>query len=218
MEPSILLDDGDLIAVDKPAGAVVHPSPEHRDAGLVLLHWLRERAGHVSPVHRLDRPTSGIVLFARSSERIREAQAALESGRKSYYAAVRRVPPESGVMERPLHHLESGAQQEAVTHFERLGTLDLGGAFGLAALLRVNPETGRRHQIRRHFAHEAHHLLLDTQYGKGALNRHCREQLGLSRLFLHLAEVALAGGPTICSRLPEDLRAFLSRTGGQAPD
>lgn len=219
MLPAILLDHGDLVAVDKPSGAVVHPSKEHRDATVILLHWLRDHVGPVSPIHRLDRPTSGVVLFARTADGVRQAQEALAQGRKAYLAAVRRVPPERGVMERPLTHLDSSVVQPALTEYERLAVFSLGETFGPAALVRALPQTGRRHQIRRHFAHEAHHLLLDTQYGKGAINRHCREALGLQRLFLHLAEIQLTLGDdtlTIRSPLPSDLQGFLERVGGPA--
>lgn len=214
--PSIVCDDQGLLIVDKPAGAVVHRSPEHRDAKVVLLQWLRDAIGaQVHPVNRIDRPTSGLVVFARDPAGAAEAQARMQNATKTYLALVRGECAPAGVIDRPLTSLDGGGLQEAVTRYERLEVLGLGGGFGPASLVRVHIETGRRHQIRRHFSHLRHQLLVDVEYGKGAVNRHCRA-LGLNRLFLHSAELVLSATEAwpelrVSSPLPVALTDFLAR-------
>ena len=170
--PEILWQDEHFVAVMKPAGAVVHRSAEHRDAKVIMLQAVRDAIGaQVNAVHRLDRPTSGVLIFARTTEATAAMQEALTNGQKRYLAMVRRETPESGVIDRGLTHLDSDVVQPAVTEYRRVGVYDLGGGFGAASLVEALPHSGRRHQIRRHFAGIAHHLLLDTHYGKGGINR-----------------------------------------------
>ena len=214
--PTLLYDGQGLLIVDKPAGAVVHRSSEHRDAKIVLLQWLRDIARlHVHPVNRIDRPTSGLVVFARDSAGAAAAQVRLQGAAKGYLALVRGECPTSGVIDRPLTSLDHGGVQEAVTRYERLEVFELGGGFGSASLVRVHIATGRRHQIRRHFSHLRHQLLVDVEYGKGAVNRHCRA-LGLNRLFLHCAELVLPATEAwpelvVTSPIPAALSDFLVR-------
>lgn len=216
----ILYRDSTLVAIAKPAGMPVHRSREHADAGAVVLQALRDQLGcHVYPVHRLDRPTSGVLVLALSSGGARSLQERLAApaAEKWYLALVRgRFPQEPFTLERPLTKRPSGVVQEARTDFEWVRHVDLGGGFGVGSLVRARIHTGRRHQIRRHLGHLRHHVLVDTTHGKGAINRHAREVLGIPRLFLHAERLRLGhprtGEPLeIVAPLPDDLAVPLGR-------
>jgi tRNA pseudouridine65 synthase len=204
----ILHCDAELVAVDKPAGLLVHPSAldahEERTALDLLQRQLGER---LFPLHRLDKATSGVLLFARTVQAARERGRAFEDGAvaKRYLALVRGWPPAAGEIDYPLARdpeLPSAGQPRvpAVTRFRRLQGFDW--PFGVDgrhptsryALVEAEPLTGRRHQIRRHFKHIAHPLVGDTTHGKGAHNRAVAAWLGVSRLWLHAARVELPGG------------------------
>ncbi len=209
----ILHRDEQVVAVDKPPGLLVHRSREAPDRD-VLLQRVRDQVGaHVYPVHRLDRPTSGVVLFALSSEATRALQEALRApeARKEYLVLVRGSTPERFGSERPL------GGKPACTEFERLAELSR------CSLLRARLHTGRRHQIRRHLAHLAHQAIGDTRYGKGRINAFFRDTYGLPRLFLHAALLEVAHPATgeplrVQSPLAADLRAFLRRLPDAPPD
>ncbi|HEY0783640.1 MAG TPA: pseudouridine synthase, partial [Thermoanaerobaculia bacterium] len=162
----ILYQDDALVVVDKPSGLVVH-----RGWGqdrVVAMTLVREALGrHVFPVHRLDRGTSGALVFALSPEIARLLQQRFEAGlvEKRYLALVRGVPPETGVIDHPIPREPDGPRVPAVTEFHRLAT------FERYALLEVVPKTGRLHQIRRHLKHLSHPLIGDVRYGKGEHNR-----------------------------------------------
>lgn len=212
----VLHCDGDVVAVDKPGGMVVHPSREARDAADVLGR-LRDMLGRlVYPVHRLDRAASGVLLFGLSSAAAAGLQDALAAAdaRKEYLALVRwpgSFPrlPERWRCARPLTD-DRGIRRRAHSEFALLER------FHGCALARVRITTGRRHQIRRHANHTGRHVLGDTTHGKGRMNRLFRERYGLRRLFLHLAEVDLphpagAGRLTLRAELPPDLAEVLAR-------
>lgn len=199
----VLYRDDHLIAVHKPAGMVVHPTDLAREetVSLMLLvrRMLRQR---VWPVHRLDRPTSGVVLFALNREAAGELGRQLQTHRveKRYLAVVRGVPADQTIdyplRERPLYRtdLTRAEPQAAVTVLRRLAQVELPVAVGRYptsryALVELAPVTGRRHQLRRHLKHIFHPIIGDTTYGDGAHNRYFRDHLGGSRLLL--AAVAL---------------------------
>jgi tRNA pseudouridine65 synthase len=204
----ILHLDPDLVAIDKPAGLLVHPTAldahEDRTALQILEAQLGER---LFPLHRLDKATSGVLLFARSRDAARHWGAAFEAGAvaKRYLALVRGWPPPAGEIDHPLARdpeLPSAGQVRvpALTRFERLACfewpfpVDARHPTSRYALVQVTPLSGRRHQIRRHFKHIAHPLVGDSTHGKGAHNRAAAGWLGVSRLWLHAAEIALPGG------------------------
>jgi tRNA pseudouridine65 synthase len=208
---SVLHLDDRLVAIDKPAGLLVHPSGLDAHAQQTALQLLRDQLGQrLWPLHRLDKATSGVLLFARDPDAAREWGLAFEQGRigKRYVALVRGWPPESGVMEQALARdpeLPSQGQErlQAVTRYRRLAcfewpfSVDARHPTSRYALVEVEPLTGRRHQIRRHFKHIAHPLVGDTTHGKGAHNRAVAQWLGTSRLWLHCEWMQLptAGGP-----------------------
>jgi tRNA pseudouridine65 synthase len=223
----ILHEDADLVAVDKPCGLLVHPTAldahEERSA-LQLLQ--AQRGERLHPLHRLDKATSGVLLLARNPQAARAWGAAFEAGtvRKHYLALVRGWPPEAGTIDHALARdpeLPSAGQVRlpAVTHFRRLATfewpfqVDARHATSRYALVEVQPESGRRHQIRRHFKHIAHPLVGDTTHGKGAHNRAVAQWLGTSRLWLHALRIALPAGPVIEAALGAEWEALLGDTG-----
>ncbi len=182
----ILHQDEALVAIDKPSGMPVHRGWA-RD-GLPALQALRDQLGrHLYPVHRLDRATSGVLLFALSSEAARGVQAQLEAHEveKRYLALCRGCDPALVRVDHPLAREEGGEARPAVTELELLGRFERYG------LYEVRPLTGRRHQIRRHLKHASHPLIGDTKYGKGEHNRLFRERFGFHRLALHASQIRL---------------------------
>lgn len=208
-----LYQDGCLLAVDKPAGLAVHRGMA-RDRTFAL-QLVRDQMGrHVHAVHRLDRATSGVLLFALDPETAGRMQERFAAGQveKRYLALVRGIPPESGVIDHPIPRDEGGPRVPAVTEFRRLAT------FERYALVEARPRTGRRHQIRRHLKHLSHPLIGDVRYGKGEHNRLFRERFGLHRLALHALELAFehpgTGEPVrIVAPVPEDLAGPLRAMG-----
>lgn len=201
--PLLHLDD-DLVAVDKPAGLLVHPSALDAHETDTALARLRAQLGvPLWTVHRLDKGTSGVLLFARSVAAARALGAAFEAGqvRKHYIALVRGWPPTQGTIDHPLardpERPSAGQPRLAArTAYRRL----ICHAWPLSdgrhptsryAVLEVMPESGRRHQIRRHFKHIAHPLVGDSTHGKGAHNRQVAAWLGLQRLWLHATRLEL---------------------------
>lgn len=201
----ILFRDPHLVAVDKPPGLAVHRGwSQDRQVAMTLV---RDTVGQwVYPIHRLDRATSGVLLFALEPEGVTKVQAQFQDGtvEKLYLALVRGITPEAGTIDHPVPRTKNGPRVDAVTDFRRLGT------FERYSLVEARPRTGRLHQIRRHFKHLSHPLIGDVRYGKGEHNRLFRERFGLHRLALHASQLAFthpfSGEPVILrAPLPADL-------------
>jgi tRNA pseudouridine65 synthase len=213
MNAPVLFRDEVLLAVDKPSGLAVHRGAA-RDR-VFALQTVRDQVGrHVHAVHRLDRATSGVLLFALDPVTARRMQEKFEAGEvaKRYLALVRGIPPEAGVIDHPVPRDEEGPRVPAITEFRRLAV------FERYALVEARPLTGRRHQIRRHFKHLSHPLIGDVRYGKGEHNRLFRERFGLHRLALHAVELAFphpgTGEPLrITAPVPEELAGPLRAMG-----
>lgn len=164
--------------INKPSGSVVHRT-RGAESFPVVLQMLRDQLERkVFPVHRLDRGTSGCLVFAFDSKTTALLQIALREGQKKYTALCLGHPPLEGFFDRELT-AENKVKKEAVTKFKRLAT------FEHYSLLELDLITGRRHQIRRHLSFEGHHIVGDVNYGKGWLNRRFREDYDFNRLFLH---------------------------------
>ena len=194
-EIEVLYRDRHLVAVHKPAGLLVHRNA-HAGREPFLLQMLRDQLGeHLYPVHRLDRPTSGLMIMALSSQtaHILALQFASQEVDKTYLAVTRGFTPLQGLIDDPLKS-KSGSLQEAQTEFTRLATAEIPHPVGpnptaRYSLVRVRPRTGRTHQIRRHFAHIRHPLIGDVLRGDGRQNRFFREHFGLHRLLLASVEL-----------------------------
>lgn len=207
-----LWESTDVVAVDKPSGLLVHNSSFTRTRERSAVTIVREARGpEWSPVHRLDRGTSGVLLFARGGDALRAWQSALEGGRRHYLALVRGQVRESLEVDHALDD-ERGVRREAQSRVEPVWSL----AEPRCSLVRVEPRQGRTHQVRRHCAFASHHVLGDANYGKGPLNREYRARFGLARLALHAERLVVtdpASGAVIAvaSPLPDDLAGPLAR-------
>jgi len=190
----VLYEDGELLAVNKPAGLLVHKSKIANDETDFLLDRIKEQAGaNLYLAHRLDRATSGVLLLAKSRE------IAGELGRlfmarevtKKYLAVVRGWPAADGVVDYPLPGVrEHGPRKPALTRWRTLATVTVPIEMGRYleqryALVEAMPETGRYRQIRRHFHHISHHIIGDTSHGRGDHNRLWRIHFGMHRMLLH---------------------------------
>ncbi len=222
----VLRQDERLVALDKPSGLVVHRSERARDRD-TCQRRLRDQLGRwVWPVHRLDRGTSGVLLFAldRSTARVLADAFAQRRVRKTYLAVARGFVPDAGEIDHPLLPAEgAGARAPAVTRFTCLARVELPQAVGRYAsarysLVRAEPLTGREHQVRRHLRHVAHPLLGDVTWGDGRHNRFFRERFGLHRLLLHALRLELphpedGGAWVVRARVPPELRALCAELG-----
>ena len=217
----VVLEDDELIVIDKGPGVVVHPGRGHREDTLsqrlapLLAGGDPERAGIV---HRLDRDTSGLLVVARTEEAHRRLQRAIAARQveREYLALVEGRPPSrTGTIEAPIGRdprirtrmtVGGAGARAARTNF----TLER--ALGRFSLLRVRLDTGRTHQIRVHMSAIGHPVCGDPEYGTRGL-------LGLERQFLHAARLAFDHPATgerieLSSPLPEDLRRALERAEG----
>lgn len=198
----ILFQDEHIVVVDKPAGLLVHRSRIDIRAREFALQMLRDQINHpVFPVHRIDRPTSGALVFALDPgvakllcQQFRERRI-----EKFYEAIVRGHPPLKGSTDEPLieNHdritdslaNENKPAQPAITQFETLRSWTVPFSAGKYphsrySLVKIKPITGRRHQIRRHFNHMAYPIVGDTTHGDRRHNRLFREQFNIERLLL----------------------------------
>lgn len=213
-----------LLAVHKPAGLLVHRSPIDRHETEFALQYARQLNGgeHVYPCHRLDRPTSGVLLFARDADTASLFGKLLMAGQvqKAYVALVRGWTEEEGVIDHALreHAVDRRCRddpqplREALTHFQRLATTEIpveveGYPQSRYSLVRLYPQTGRKHQLRRHMQHISHPIIGDTNYGRTRHNRYFAERFGHSRLMLAATELAcvhpVTGKPLRVQSLPE---------------
>jgi len=232
----IIYRDGLLVAVNKPSGLLLHRSSLDRRETRFAVQILRDQLGQwVFPLHRLDKPTSGIVLFALDSETARQIGQEFVEQRveKSYLAVVRGWPEDQGVIDYPLVdgpewgsktvQNNSATARSAQTRFRTLSRVELPFAAGRYpqsryALVEVRPKTGRRHQIRRHFKHIFHPLIGDTRYGDGRHNQLFRELFDCRRLLLHAYTLRIKQPQTgvssmLVAPIPEDFQVILERSG-----
>ena len=202
----ILYQDEKLVAVDKPPGLLVHRTGLDAGETQFALQLLRDQLGRpVWPAHRLDKGTSGVLLFALDADTARALGQAFEAPdqvHKTYRAVVRGWPPLEGLIDHPLKRLEDDARagrvetQDALTRYRTLERYELPLPYGgfpttRCALVELQPLTGRRHQLRRHMKHIAHPIIGDATHGKGPLNRAVADLLGLQRLWLHALRLVL---------------------------
>lgn len=180
----ILYQDDHYLAVHKPSGLLVHRSSECADRDNLMKQVKKQTGLFLHPLNRLDRPVSGIVLFALSSDATRALQEIWGTGSvtKEYHCLVRRHLFEPGHFDYELSD-DSGVKRQALTRYWPLQR------FANTTLLRVEIDTGRRHQIRRHFARCCHNLVGDTMYGKGVTNNFFRDHFNLHRIFLHASRL-----------------------------
>jgi tRNA pseudouridine65 synthase len=223
----ILYEDARLIAVHKPAGLLVHRSNLDRHETRFALQLVRDQTGRrVHPVHRLDKGTSGVLVFAFDPEAASALGRAFEAGQvgKRYRAIVRGWPADAGIIDYPLGALSDDygrggsaagnlqIVQPAVTRFRTLARAELPHRVdryptSRYALLELEPLTGRQHQIRRHLKHIFHPIVGDSTYGVGRHNRLFAALFGVQRLFLCCTRMDFAHP----KRRPGDRRSAAGR-------
>lgn len=205
----IIYEDEFLVAINKEAGLLVHRSWLDKGETRFAMQLTRDAVGcHVFPVHRLDKPTSGVLLFAKRSDVTRTLNEAFTEHRvtKQYLAVVRGFMPEQGTIDYALSFQPDAIAdkfansdkpaQEAVTHWQSLAQVELPFAVSKKhdtsrySLIRLTPKTGRKHQLRRHMRHVFHHIVGDTSHGDGRHNRFFRSQYGCARMLLHAESLA----------------------------
>jgi len=192
----ILYRDEYLIAINKPHGLLVHRSPIAADAEEFALQLLRDQVGlKVNPVHRLDRATGGVLLFAlnKEVEILMQQQFSDNQVAKKYLAIVRGYTPDTEEVDYPLRK-ENGALQEAYTKYATLKRAEIPVPLGKHdtsrySLIEVEPATGRMHQIRKHLSHVNHPIIGDTTHGCNKQNKLFREKWEMTTLLLHASSL-----------------------------
>ncbi len=235
-ENDIIFQDEHLVAINKPAGLLVHPSYLDKNETESAMKQLRDLLGRwVFPVHRLDKPTSGLLVFALSSEIARVLTDAFTSREvvKTYLALVRGWTKEHEIIDYPLkdlwdkitdpEKLKSLPARDAVTEYHRLAVTEVPVAVrphpvSRYSLLQVTPHTGRNRQIRRHMKHIFHPIVGDHQHGDGYHNRMLVEYAGCRRLMLHAQSIAFKHPVTseslyFCAAPAHDFSEILARIG-----
>jgi len=208
LEPlEILYKDDHIIAINKPSGLLVHKSPIDKHETRFALQLVRDQIGqYIYPVHRLDKPTSGVLLFALSAESAKDLSLLFRENKvkKEYIAVVRGYTDEKDDISHPLKQMldtkeekEKGINkeaQEAQTSYIRLATVELPypvSRYPVArySLVKLFPHTGRKHQLRRHMKHIFHPIVGDTKHGRGEHNQLFRKKFACHRLLLHSNKV-----------------------------
>jgi tRNA pseudouridine65 synthase len=222
---TVLYQDEHFVAVCKPAGMFVHRTEMDRRVRDVVVQTLRDQLQQpVFLIHRLDRPTSGVVLLGLSSEAAAAASELFRTRQiaKQYLAIVRGHAPDFGQIDRPLTSPEVVQSEplEAVTDFRTEQRFEIplrSDRFPTTrcSLVRAIPRTGRFHQIRRHFNGINHPVIGDTSHGDSRQNRFFREQFGNTRLMLHAAELSFRHpfrdtDVAVSSSLPDDMTALVA--------
>ncbi|ROS04649.1 tRNA pseudouridine65 synthase [Sinobacterium caligoides] len=206
----ILYQDDYFVAVHKPAGLLVHRSNIDPHETSFLLQRLRDQLDrYLYPIHRLDKPTSGLILFAFDPVTAAKIQAmmAANEATKEYLLVCRGYTPESGFIDhaiRPIDEFkhkrkearEPREAQEAQTEYRRLATVELPVCVdkypaSRYSLVLAKLLTGRKHQLRRHFKHLSHPIIGCPKYGKSSHNHYFAEQLMAPRLLLHSYRMAM---------------------------
>jgi tRNA pseudouridine65 synthase len=193
----IIYRDDNYIAINKPSGLMVHKSPIARDVKEFALQTLRDQIGQrVYPCHRLDRPTSGVLLFALNSEAASRMGYLFENRliEKKYLSFVRGWPKDStGEINYPLCEDKGSDKEkkEAISFYGLLEKYEIDHSIDERfdktrySLLQLMPKTGRKHQLRRHLKHLNHPIIGDSKYGKAKHNNFFKEFYAFSRLALH---------------------------------
>jgi len=199
----ILYQDEYLVAINKPSGLLVHKSPIDKHETQFALQLVRDQIGqYVHPIHRLDKPTSGVLLFALNAEITQSMSELFRSHevQKEYIAIVRGYTEDEALIDHALKQMLDTKEQkklgitkeaqDAQTQYERLATVELPYAvsrYPVArySLVKLEPRSGRKHQLRRHMKHIFHPIVGDTKHGRGEHNKLFREKFDCHRLLLH---------------------------------
>jgi tRNA pseudouridine65 synthase len=230
----ILYQDEYFVAVNKPAGMLVHRTNIAFEENLLIAErLLKEQIGlKVFPLHRIDRPTSGVLVFGLSSEAASLVQPLFPTDdvKKYYLTVVRGYMTENhGIIEHPLKKKLIGDLQEAKSEYWTLSQNEIPIAStsryptSRYSLLKVYPHTGRMHQIRRHLAHDRHYVIGDSTHGDNRQNHFFRDTFGMENLLLHAWRFEFTHPFTnepikIEAALPDYFSAICEKLGLNIPD
>lgn len=195
---NIIFQDDHLVAINKPNGLLVHRTALAAHETVFALQLVRDQTGkHVYPIHRLDRKTSGVLLFAFDSKTAKAIQQQFldQSVTKKYLAITRGYFPEEIEVDYPLTN-DKGKTQEAVTFFKTIKKTEIDIPFGKHStsrysLVEAYPKTGRMHQIRKHCNHLRHPIIGDRPHGCNKQNKLFKEKWQLTTMLLHAKELCL---------------------------
>lgn len=196
----LIYESDDLIVINKPYGYFVHKSSLDATSDQILMYPVRDFAGcHVYPIHRLDRKTTGVLLFAKNKVALAFYNRLFEERQveKTYLTICRGFMPQSGSIDYALK-LESGKIQDAITNYKSIQHSEIpmaGYKFPTSrfTLVEFYPETGRMHQIRKHAAHIFHPIVADRPHGCNKLNRILIEELNIHHMPLHAYQLEIKG-------------------------
>ncbi len=196
---AILFENEEVIAIDKPSGILVHRTRISEDTTAVLQELRDQIDQYVYPLHRLDRGTSGILLFAKTQAAASSIGAQFRNNKvkKRYLAVIRGFVEPEACIDYALSNEKGNVPQPAQTNYYRLDQCELAIPIGRYSTARysyiaASPQTGRFHQIRRHFSHIRHPIIGDKKHGDVNHNRYFREVWGINRLLLHAFEIVFA--------------------------
>ncbi|MGH8182334.1 MAG: RluA family pseudouridine synthase [Rhodanobacteraceae bacterium] len=219
LRQAVIFEDRDFLAIDKPAGIASHGGSGIAFGAIELLRAARPEE-HLELAHRLDRDTSGVLVFARSRRGLVGVQELIRAGetKKQYLCLM------TGKLKRAKFDVNAPLRKSVLSGGERMVRVDDDGKPALtffreierypgASLVEATLATGRTHQIRVHAAHAGYSLAGDPKYGEREANKHFAK-LGLKRMFLHAARFEFELGEraySFSAPLPDDLRAVLDR-------
>jgi tRNA pseudouridine65 synthase len=188
----ILAQDRQFVAVHKPSGLVTYADTKGVAGAKEVLE--KQLGKKLFPVHRIDKDTCGVLVFALSDAVARELTALFRSRvvKKQYLAVVHGLAPEKGTVDSPLEKHKEKGTEPAHTDFSRVASAEVewDGEKRAYSLVRCEMKTGRYHQIRRHLRSIGHPLCGDPEYGNGWDNRAFRERFGVERTLLSAVSVS----------------------------
>ena len=190
----IIFEDDFIVVVNKPNNFIIHESHYARNIReTTLLEFLEQQLGFpVYPAHRLDRKTSGIILLLKAKENVSQFQELFTSGniQKTYYAIVRGYSPEKGIIDSPVKNDDTGIYKDALSHYESVSSIELNIPVhpydnSRYSLIKLKPQTGRMHQLRKHMNKINHPIVGDYKYGDRFHNRMFETEFNCIYMFLH---------------------------------
>ena len=194
---SILHEDDQVVAINKPPGILVHRTKISEDQVFVLQLLRTQIQQKVFPIHRLDRGTSGVLVFGKNKAAAAYLGEQMRSKKveKKYLAIIRGYVDEKGTIDYPLASEPHKEKKEALSHYKRLKQIEFAAQIGRYpsarySLVEIETETGRRHQIRRHFSHLRHPIIGDKKHGDVKHNTYFRDSLEIPRMLLHASDLS----------------------------
>ena len=230
----VLYQDEHIIAIEKPPGLLVHRSPIDRHETVFAVQTLRDQIGqHVYPAHRLDRPTSGVLVFSFSSEIAAKLGQQMMDKQviKTYHAIVRGFVHHTGYIDYALkyrydkiadkHKRPQQQPQPASTMYQSVAKFEVPEPVGKYqsarySLVKLSPSTGRKHQLRRHMVHIRHPIIGDTTHGDGKQNKFAKQHFNFNNLALSCTQMGFSHPitgkwVTINSQMHSEMRLWLEK-------